>query len=122
MWDGVDRRRTVRAEYPCLITLRKQTPPQAILCHTVDISIFGVRVVTAKKVEIMTEVDLEIDLKDTLPSVASKGVVRWANQLPKEETGKSPQYIIGVQFTDMDEECRRRIQKIVEHLWGKSKK
>ena len=148
MWDGVDRRRFPRAEYPCLITVRKNTPPvQAVLTHTENISVTGVRVIITKKIEVMTEVDLEIDLKDTLKNVISKGtiawvkevaqerkgkppgkgtninvlkgVVAWVKEIPPTQKGKPPRYDTGIQFTVLKAEDRRRIENIVNHLLGK---
>lgn len=122
MWDGVDRRIFSRAEYPCLITVRKTTPPvQAILTHTDNISIGGVRVVIAKKIEAMTEVDLEIDLKDTLPTVISKGRVAWVKIIVSSQKDKPPRYDTGIRFLGLKDECRRRIQKIVERILDKTR-
>ena len=51
MWDGMERRKFPRVQYPCLITLRKETPPSiSILTHTENISVGGVRVIIAKKI------------------------------------------------------------------------
>ncbi len=121
MWDGVDRRIFSRAEYPCLITVRKNTPPtEAILTHTDNISLGGVRVVIAKKIEAMTEVDLEIDLKDTLPTIISKGTVAWVKMIPPREGGKLPRYDTGVRFLGLKDEYRRRIQGIVKRILRKT--
>ncbi len=55
MWDGTERREFLRAEYPCLITVRKNTPPtEAILTHTDNISVGCVRVIIIEKIEPMT--------------------------------------------------------------------
>lgn len=117
MWDGVDRRKFVRAEYPCLITVRKNTPPpQSVLTHTEDIGVGGVRVIIRKQIEIMREVDLELDLKDTMPTVLSKGVIAWAKEIPLARKGESLHYDIGIRFLALKNEDRRRIETIVEHL------
>lgn len=122
MWDGVDRRIFPRAEYPCLITIRKSTPPmQAILTHTENISVGGVRIIIKERVEVMTEVNLELDLKDTLETISSKATVSWVKQAPSGGEGKSARYDTGIQFHSLKDEYRRRIQKIVDHLMGKSK-
>lgn len=119
MWDGVDRRRFPRAEYPCLITVHKNTAPaQAVLTHTENISVTGVRVIITKKIEVMTEVDLEIDLKDTLATITSRGIIRWVKQVPSGRKERLPHYDIGIQFITLRDEYRRRIQNIVNHLLG----
>ena len=121
MWDGVDRRIFPRAEYPCLITVRKNTPPtEAILTHTDNISLGGVRVVIAKKVEAMTEIDLEIDLKDTLPTVISRATIAWVKIIVSSQKDKSPRYDTGIRFLGLKDEYRRRIQSIVERILHKT--
>ncbi len=120
MWDGVSRRKFPRAEYPCLITVRKNTPPkQAILTHTENISVGGVRVIIAKRIEVMAEVDIEIDLKDTLPTILSKAAVCWLEELSVGEVGKAPRYDTGIRFLGLKDEDRRRVQHVVDTLLGK---
>ena len=120
MWDGVDRRRFRRAEYPCLITLRKNTvPAQALLTHTEDISVLGVRVIIRQKIEIMTEVDLEIDLKDTLPIVFSRGKVRWVGELASKEKEKPLRYDTGIEFIAIKDQDKERIQNIIKYIWSR---
>ena len=74
--------------------------------------------VIAKKINTLTEIDLEIDLKDTLPNVFTKGVVRWAQEtFSKKQKGKSPRYDTGIQFLDLKEEYKRRIQNIIDNYF-----
>ena len=121
MWDGVDRRRFLRAEYPCLIKLSKSALPlEAILTHTENISVGGVRVIIGKKIEVMAEVDLEIDLMDTLPTITSRGTISWVRTAPSKRKGGPVRYDTGIQFIALKNEARRRIQRIVKHLLDKS--
>ena len=121
MWDGVNRRRFPRAEYPCLITIRKNTPPmEAILTHTENISVGGVRVIISKKIEIMTEVELEVDLKDTLPTIISKGTISWVKEAPYGRKSARSHYDIGIQFVSLKDEYRGRVQNVVDRIASKS--
>ena len=121
MWDGVDRRKFVRAEYPCLIKVCKNAPPtKAILTHTEDISVGGIRAIIAKKIEVMSEVDLEIDLMDTLPTIISKGIIKRIDPIP-QAAGKPGRYDIGIKFAALHDDDRRRIERITEHLLYKTK-
>jgi len=121
MWDGVDRRHFPRAEYPCLITVRKNTlPKQAILTHTENISVGGVRVIIWERIEMMTEVDLEIDLKDTLPIILSKGTINWVEKIPSGEKGKPAHYDTGIQFIGLKDDYRGRVRNIVGHLLNRA--
>ena len=117
MWDGTDRRKFVRAEYPCLITLRKGGPhPQAVLSHTEDISLLGARVRIGKKVEVMGEVDLEIDLKDAQAPIALKGTISRVKEIPAAQPGKPPRYDVGIQFIFLKEEDKARVENVIKHL------
>jgi c-di-GMP-binding flagellar brake protein YcgR len=117
MWDGVDRRRFVRVEYPCLITIRKGiSTPQSILTHTEDISIGGVRVIIRKRLGLMAEVDLELDLMDTLSTIRSRAIISWIAETPSGRQDASLNYDTGIKFIDIEDEYRRRIQKIVNHI------
>ena len=114
MWDGIERRQFPRARYPCLITLRKETsPPISILTHTENISVGGVRVIIGRRIKVATEVDLELDLKDALSNVASRGTVSWVKEIPPAEKGKLPRYDTGIQFATLKQEDRQRIATIV---------
>jgi c-di-GMP-binding flagellar brake protein YcgR len=121
MWDGTDRRMFVRAKYPCLITVRTDTPPrQAILTHTEDISVGGVRVVIRARMESGIKVDLEIDLMDTLPTIISKGAISWSAQIPPKRKKGHLHYDTGIQFIGLQGAQRQRIQNIINHILGKA--
>ena len=147
MWNGVDRRQFPRAEYPCLITIRKYVPPEvAILTHTENISIGGVRVIVDHRIDTATEVDLEIDLKDTMPNIASRGAIRWVREIepkampaaqgrntkvfkgtvswveeiPPAKKGLPPRYDTGIQFIALKEDDKRRIEDLVQNILGHS--
>jgi len=123
MWDGVTRRKFPRAEYPCLITVRKSAPPQqAILTHTENISMGGVRVIISDAIEVMTEVNMEIDLKDTMSTIAVKAFVCWVKPTTagkQKGTRGSLRYNTGIRFVELNDENRRRIQKAVNCLLDK---
>ena len=117
MWDGIEKRQFPRVRYPCLITVRKETsPPISILTHTENISVGGVRVIIGRRIEVATEVGLEVDLKDTLSNVASRGKISWVKEIPPAKKGKLPRYDTGIQFATLKQEDRQRIATIVYHF------
>ena len=119
MWDGVDRRKFVRAEYPCLITVRKSEQPQeAILTHTEDISVGGVRAIIRRKLQMLIEVELRIDLKDMLPPIVFLGQVCRVKELPSAQQNKAPRYETGIRFSDLSDEDRHRIINVIKHVKG----
>jgi len=142
MWDGIERRRFSRVQYPCLITVRKTTvAPFAILTHTVNLGLGGIRVKIVQQIKIATEVDIEIDLKDTMPNMLSKGTVTWVKsfldaedprtsgeagtsqpikgkvawvkKIPATKEGKPALYDTGIQFIGLKKDDCRRIEGIV---------
>lgn len=121
MWDGVDRRQFARAEYPCLITIRKNThPPEAVLTHTQDIGVGGVRVIISKELERMVEVDLEIDLMDTLSNVMCRGIVVRCSEIPTTKHDMPVRYDTGVHFLGLKNDDMHRIDKIVKNIIEKA--
>lgn len=150
MWDGVDRRRFSRVKYPCLITVYKKTIPEfSTLTHTENISVGGMRVIIERRIEAMTEVEIEIDLDDTLSNIISKGTVAWVKRVlpaPQEESapdvkrakvitgtvkwvkeiaptqqGEPSHYDTGIRFTTLKESDRRRITNVVNNFLGRGR-
>ena len=117
MWDGMDRRKSVRAQYPCLITLRRNTASrQDVLTHTEDLSVLGVRASVKERMELTAEVDLEIDLLDTLPNIIARGNITWIKKITQDEDDEAVRYDIGIQFSQLKDEDRQRIQHVIDNL------
>lgn len=144
MWDGVERRRFSRVQYPCLITVfKKMVPSFSILTHTENISVGGLRVIIGKKIEVAEEVDLEIDLKDTLSNVLSRGVIAWVKrvifarggvavpnkrlegkiawvrEIPSAQ-GSPTRYDTGIQFIGLKKTDEQRIERIIDNFMEKN--
>ena len=119
MWDGVNRRQFARAQYPCLLILRKDSPEDSVLSHTEDVSVGGMRVIISKKLEPEQEITIEVDLKDTLPNVKTKAVVNWCKQAEVSKKAAKQRYDIGLRFVSLADSDRHRIQRIVEHFTAK---
>jgi c-di-GMP-binding flagellar brake protein YcgR len=121
MWDGVNRRKFRRTKYPCLITMRKNSPPSAaVFTQTVNLSVGGIRVLIAKKLDVMAEVSLELDLKDMSPALFTTGVVIRSKQLFANKNSKRLRYDTGIRFTHLKDADRRRIEHIIQHLRKKT--
>ncbi len=119
MWDGVERRRFPRVKYSCLVTVQEGAPAtRVVLAHTEDIGVGGVCVIIKRKEKVspQIEVNLKLDLIDTMPQVASKGTISWVREISPSQEDQPSGYKIGIQFTSLQDEPRRRIQNIVEHL------
>ncbi|MFC1699204.1 PilZ domain-containing protein [Candidatus Omnitrophota bacterium] len=149
MWDGLERRKFPRVQYPCLVTVFKRMKPAlSILTHTENLSLGGVRVVVSEQIDVAAEVDIEIDLQDMLPNVLSKGTVAWVRELtpgdpalaakkrniqrlkgkvawvkkiPSTRAGEPAHFDIGIQFVGLKADDRHRVERIVAYFAGKTK-
>lgn len=117
-WDGRNRRKFPRVIYPCLIKIQgtqDQGAKNAILTHTENLSIGGVRIVLKNPIPMATILDIEIDLVDTGDIVSCVGKVVWLEQRSKIEADKPSFYDIGIEFMGTSDADRQRLEVIVAH-------
>jgi len=116
-WEGLNRRKFPRVKYPCLIVLQRSTEGKdTILTHTENIGIGGVCVIIKDNLKMFTLVDVELDLLDLEDHVKCSGKVVWCVRRKSTEASKPLYYDIGVEFTDVSDENRQRIDVIVGRL------
>ena len=70
-WDGLDRRRFPRVNYPCLVVIEGETE-ERILAHTENVGIGGVCVILKQDVKLFTSVEVELDLLDMKEHIKCK--------------------------------------------------
>ena len=116
-WDGLNRRKFPRANYPCLIIIRhNHSVPEAMLTHTENIGIGGVCVILKRSLKLFTPVELELDLLDLGNHIKCKGRVVWNIQRKGEERKKPLFYDLGIEFQDIDKKEQQRLLEIVTRL------
>ena len=116
-WEGLNRRKFPRANYPCLIKILHDGKLQdSILTHTENISIGGAAVIVKKSMELFMVVQVEIDLMDGADLIACQARVVWAVRRKAIEEHKPSFYDIGLEFVDISDEHRERVLRTVEHL------
>ena len=116
-WEGRDRRKFPRVNYPCLIIVRApDEEPEMILTHTQNVGVGGMCVVIKKDIPLFTPVDLEIDLMDTGNHLKCHGKVVWAIRRKAEEKNKPLFYDVGIEFLEMAPSEYKRLDEIVHHL------
>jgi len=116
-WDGLNRRKFPRANFPCLVTLRySQEKPEAILAHTENVGMGGVCVIVKRPVKLFTPVDVEIDLLDAEAHIKCSGKVVWCVQRRNNEIKKPSHYDVGVEFVALTEDQQKHVQQVIEHL------
>jgi len=116
-WDGSNRRKFPRVNYPCLIIIRhNQTGPEAMLTHTENLGIGGVCVTLKKGLKLFTGVELEIDLLDTNHHIKCEGKIVWSVQRKAIEENKPSFYDVGIEFTNINLNDQQRVDDVVGRL------
>ena len=117
-WEGIEKRRFVRANFPCKIVI--YTPTQHILAsHTENIGAGGVRVIIEQKLEISSNVGLEIYLEKE--PITCKGKIVWVVEKVNPISKKSFLFDTGLEFIDIKEDDRLVINNLVETIVSNEK-
>ena len=119
MWNGINRRKFPRANYGCLITIKRRLTSKTISTQTENIGAGGICVMIKDDLGLFQGADLEITLDDAKPSVKCGGTVVWV--VKKSEPNKKGSYIYdtGIEFIDIRPEDRDRINEVVENIMSK---
>ena len=117
-WDGLDRRKFPRVNYPCLVVIRhaQEDKNDVILTHTENVGIGGVCVILKQNVKIFCPVELELDLLDLGNHIRCKGKVVWNVQRKMDVKKKPAFYDIGIEFENLDKREQQRLEEIVKRL------
>jgi len=115
-WDGINRRRFPRANYPCLIKITSKKARFSISAHTENIGCGGICVFLARDLGRFTPVELELALPNGQPPVRSAGRTVWV--VKGRYPGKKPpkRYDTGIEFVDLSEDYRKRIDHIIDDI------
>jgi c-di-GMP-binding flagellar brake protein YcgR len=116
-WEGLNRRKFPRAKFPCLVKILKEgRAEESILTHTENISIGGVCVIIKRQLEIFSPLKVEIDLIDGDSVISCRGKAVWVVRRKALEDVKPLFYDTGIEFVDLSDADRVRIQKTVDFL------
>jgi len=116
-WQGLNRRKFPRVNFPCLVTVRQDVEERdMILTHTENIGVGGVCVILKKSLKMFAPVDLELDLVDGSEHIKCKGKVVWSIRRKGDETVKPFFYDVGIEFLDLAKGDAKRIEDTVQHL------
>jgi len=117
MWNGVDRRRFPRANYPCVIKIVRKKPYFSISTHTENIGSGGICIILENDLGRFTPVELELTLPNGLEPVRCGGQAVWVvkGRYPGERPPK--RYDTGIEFVDLKEDDRKRIGCIIENIF-----
>jgi c-di-GMP-binding flagellar brake protein YcgR len=115
-WSGLERRRFVRANFPCKIIV--YAPQEHVIStHTENIGVGGVRVIIGENLKIHSVVGVEIFL--TEEPIVCKGKVVWVVEKKIKSTEVLPLYDMGLEFMEIKEEDRLVIRNFVDSVLSK---
>ena len=116
-WDGLNRRKFPRVNYPCLVIIRHEHgESEVMLTHTENIGVGGVGVTLKKGMNMFAPVDLEVDLMDTGNHIKCRGKVVWSIRRKLNEKIKPMFYDVGIEFLEMSPAEYKRLDEIVNRL------
>lgn len=114
MWNGINRRKFPRANYPCVITVKRKDHPDILSAQTENIGTGGICVILPKDLGIFAPVEINLDLLDDQPNVECDGTVAWV--IASKEDKKTQSFDTGLEFTNLKRKDAVRINNIVEKV------
>jgi len=112
-WKGSNRRRFPRANFACKIavyTLMKHS----LLSHTENIGEGGLRVIIDEKIELYSEVGLELYLRRE--PICCRGRIVWVVDMANPLSKETILFDTGIEFLDLTEKDKGYIHGIVDEL------
>lgn len=119
MWQGVDKRRFPRANYPCKIIVIKKQAAEKISTHTENIGVGGVCVMLNQELDRFSEVELILFLKDQQPPIYCDARIVWTVKRQMPSPKQATQIDTGVEFVNLKEKDKLRIEKVVKECLQK---
>jgi hypothetical protein len=116
MWNGINRRKFPRANYKCLITIKKRLTAKTISTHTENIGAGGICVIIKEDLGLFQGVDLELFVEEGRPPIRSGGTVVWVVKKSEPKQKGSYVYDTGIEFIDIRPEDRDKISEAVEGI------
>ncbi|MFC1658804.1 PilZ domain-containing protein [Candidatus Omnitrophota bacterium] len=112
IWDGVEKRKRVRANLPCRIIIH--TPGKEIIdAVTNNISEGGVGVTLKKELKSNTPVELEIYEILMDKPISCKGVIKWVNSTQTTEWKGDAFFYMGIEFSEINNRDVLAIRNLV---------
>jgi c-di-GMP-binding flagellar brake protein YcgR len=122
MWDGINRRKFPRANYKCLISIRKRLTSKVISTRTENIGAGGICVMLKEDLGLFQGVDIELFISEgNNPPIKCGGTVVWVVKKAQPKKGEHL-FDTGIEFIDIRPEDRERITEVVEDILKGQKK
>jgi len=114
MWSGINKRKFPRANYPCIITVKRKDHPDTLSTQTENIGVGGICVILPRDLGIFAPVEINLDLLDGQASIECDGTVAWV--IASKEDKKTESFDTGLEFTSLKRKDATRINSIVEKV------
>ncbi len=116
MWNGINRRRFPRANYKCLISIKKRLTAKTISTHTENIGAGGICVLLKEDLGLFQGVDVELFLSETGPQIKCGGTLVWVVKKTDPKQKGAYYYDTGIEFIDIRPEDRDKISDIIDEI------
>ena len=114
MWSGINRRKFPRANYPCVLSVKRKDQQETISTQTENIGLGGICVILPRDFGIFAPVEIRLDLMDSQPIIECDGTVVWIIASKKDR--KTETFDTGLEFTNLKRKDAIRINFIVEKV------
>ena len=116
MWNGINRRRFPRANYKCLISIKKRLTSRTISTQTENIGAGGICVLLHEDLGLFQGVDIELYLDESAPPIKCGGTIVWVVKKSEPKQKGSYLYDTGVEFIDIRPEDREKVSEVVDDI------
>jgi len=116
MWNGINRRRFPRANYKCLISIKKRLTAKTISTQTENIGAGGICVLLKEDLGLFQGVDVELFIGETQPQIKCGGTIVWVVKKTDSKQKGSYYYDTGIEFIDIRPEDRDKISNIIDDI------
>ena len=114
MWGGINRRKFPRANYPCVLTVKRKDQQDVLSTQTENIGLGGICVMLPRDLGIFAPVEIRLDLLDGQSCIECEGTVAWV--IVCKGNKKSESFDTGLEFTNLKRKDAIRISSIVEKV------
>ena len=122
-WEGLNRRKFPRVNFPCLVIVQHdQSAQDTILTHTENIGIGGGCVALKMNKKMFAPENLELDLLDGDNPIKCKGKVVWSIRRKSHETIKPSFHDVGIEFSNIQPADQKRIEAALHSVIRKGYK
>ena len=109
LWDGFNKRKFPRLHLTCEVAIQPVGKQKTFTASTEDVGMGGVSVLLSEPLERFDRCKISLELKDGEPPVQCTGRSVWV--IPSQERKSAKRnFDTGLEFLDMDEFSRKRLQ------------